>query len=542
MEEHFAGNCANVCDNPAISEELKTICDTGSQQYCTTSGNIYKPECKAYLTRVVGNAAADRTGKLYANPIRIPASTAPGTRTQQTAKDYYQALAMSTIESPTFQTSLLTTDTADLIKILKDNNPDYSRDLLYQQLVSQAFRYCTSDPNPDVNFCSENADNKSWGALEFDNMIKELLTQFKDRATIWKLVKESLVTKDYDMVKLTFTRMPNTYKPFADAILGVLTKDDLTDPDLIKLRSLSPYMQTGVDTFVINLINAPKSGFARERLTADVPMYNVSLTNNDNLYGASFRTFFANLQAFNTANQIISDPLVTLVNTTDNTNITTCSTGNPLTNPVCAQVATATGGSTANTILNATVAYCSDANNVKEPTCISHINNNQTVYNLNDVNTKMLNYCLTADGQNDTNCKPFSTLSGSDQWLLNATKNTTDANGVTTTVCGTTGNLSKDVCQDVCAKYPSVCAADTQAKCSTSANRYSTNVDFFEGNNKENFYCSSNQDDTWVEWLIFIILCIFLAIGVGVGIKTIITSDWVQCKFNGKNCPTDIVP
>ena len=89
-EEHFAGNCSTICDNPAISNELKTICDTGSQQYCTTGSNIYKPECKTYLTRVVGNAAADRTGKLYANPIRIPIST-DKTKTTQTAKDYYNA-------------------------------------------------------------------------------------------------------------------------------------------------------------------------------------------------------------------------------------------------------------------------------------------------------------------------------------------------------------------------------------------------------------------------------------------------------------------
>jgi hypothetical protein len=539
MEEHFAGNCATICDNPAISNELKTICDTGSQQYCTSSNNIYKPECKAYLTRVVGNAAADRTGKLYANPIRIPVSTVPGTRTQQTAKDYYQALAMATIESPTTNTTLMTTDTADLIQILKDNNPDYSTDILYMQLVRSAFDYCSTNPNPDVNFCSETATNKSWAALEFDNIVKEMLTVYKDRATIWKLVKERIVTTTgYDRSKLMFTRMPNTFKPLADAILGVLTKDDLIDPDLIKLRSISPYMQSGVDTFVINLINAPKVGFARERLAGDAPMYNVALTNAENLYGTNFRTFFENLKKFNVDNQIISDPFVTLVNTTDNTNVSTCSTGNPLTNPMCAQLSTATGGTNATNIFNATVTYCSDANNVKDLACLSHINTNPTVYNLNDVNTKMLNYCLTTDGQNDSNCKPFSTITGSNQWLIDATKNTTDAAGVTTTVCGTTGNLSKDVCQNVCTVYPSICASDREAKCSTLANRYSTNVDFFDGDNKE----EDNKEDfacnkyvfmyDWILYLIFFIVCAGIIGGIGLGI-----TEYFDSKK--KNTPSD---
>lgn len=509
-EEHFAGNCSSICDNPAISNELKTICDTGSQQYCTTGSNIYKPECKSYLTRVVGNAAADRTGKTYVNPIRIPVSTDPKKKTQ-TAKDYYNDLTRSiaTLPDATTGATLSSTDTADLIKILKDNNPDYSSDQLYTGLVFTAFEYCATGANPDVNFCSETAASKSWAALEFDNIIKMVAIGLKDRATIWKVAKD-MITKDYDKNKMAFTRMPNTFKPLADLILGVLTKDDLIDPDLIKLRSLSPYMQSGVDTFVINLINAPKSGFARERLAGDAPMYNVALTNNDNLYGTNFRTFLANLQKFNTDNKIISDPLITLVNTTDNTNITTCSTGNPLANPMCAQVATVTSSANATNILNATVAFCSDAKNVKDPKCIDHINGNQTIYNLNDVNTKMLNYCLTTDGQNDTNCKPFSTLTGSDQWLLNATKNTTDAAGVTTTVCGTAGNLSKDVCQSVCTTYPSVCAADTQTKCSTGANRYSTNVDFFEGGNKENL--DHPKNGSWEDWLVFIFWIIIYVI------------------------------
>lgn len=536
-EEHFAGNCTTICSNPALSDELKTICDTGSQQYCTTGSNIYKPECKSYLARVVGNAAADKTGKTYVNPIKIPASTDKTVPTQ-TAKDYYNALSISMVALPRDGPSITSIDTADLVKVLKTNDPDnYGSNEYYFKLINDAFNYCITDANPNTAFCSESATDKSWFALELNNFNKFISLGLTNRQTIWtKFVKTQIIPKLNDFRSI-FTRYPTSFKPLADLILGVLTKDDLIDPDLIKVRSLSPYFQSGVDTFVINLINAPKSGFARERLAGDMPMYNVALTNNDNLYGTSFRTFLANLQKYNTDNKILSDPLITLVNTTDNANITTCSTGNPLANPMCAQVATTIGGDNATTILNTTVAYCSDAKNVKDPKCITHINGNQKVYNLNDVNTKMLNYCLTVDGQNDNNCKPFSALTGSDQWLLNATKNTTDASGVTTTVCGTAGNLSKDVCQSVCTTYPSVCTPDTQTKCSTGANRYSTNVDFFEGGNKENLDYPKNG--SWEDWLIFI-LCIIgyailAAIAAGVvfaAVNAVGTSDWYQCRRN----------
>jgi hypothetical protein len=41
MEEHFAGSCTAACDNPNNSDDLKAVCDTGSQQFCTNANNIY---------------------------------------------------------------------------------------------------------------------------------------------------------------------------------------------------------------------------------------------------------------------------------------------------------------------------------------------------------------------------------------------------------------------------------------------------------------------------------------------------------------------
>lgn len=129
---------------------------------------------------------------------------------------------------------------------------------------------------------------------------------------------------------------------------------------------------------------------------------------------------------------------------------------------------------------------------------------------MNDVNTKMLNYCLSTSGQNDTSCKPFSAINGSAQWLANATQNTTDATGVTTSMCGTTGNLSKATCQSVCTVYPELCSSDIQQKCAAPANRYTTNIDFFEGSQTEHV-ASPTTPEWWIIFFLFI-LAIFFAI------------------------------
>ena len=43
--EHFAGNCASLCDDPSISMDLKAACDTGSYNFCTKDAeqNIATP-------------------------------------------------------------------------------------------------------------------------------------------------------------------------------------------------------------------------------------------------------------------------------------------------------------------------------------------------------------------------------------------------------------------------------------------------------------------------------------------------------------------
>ena len=357
------------------------------------------------------------------------------------------------------------------------------------------------------------------GAAEFSNIVAGMLKQNQESVGSQSCVAvyskkgytAAQTASNLVATRLLHTRMPNTMKPVADWVLSTLTATDLLDPNLVVLRQVSPYYQTGVDTFVINLVNGAKSSFTHERLSTNPDMYTVNLSNTPALYGANFRKYMENLYAYNSANKITTDPMATLVTMTDNANITTCTTGNPLANPICASVAAATGAANATAILNAQVTYCSDAANVSSAACIANINSNQKVYNMNDVNTKMLNYCVSTSGQNDTaNCKPFSSVSGSAQWLANATKNTTDAAGVTTTVCGTAGNLSKSDCQNVCTVYPTLCATDIQQKCAIPDNRYSTNIDFFEGGQVEHL---ENLSST--EWALMWVILLFIIVLLG---------------------------
>ena len=518
MEEHFAGNCSTACDNnPNINDALKAVCDTGSQQYCTTGNNIFTPNCKSYLARVTGNAAADRISQTYSNPIKFP--TVSGSPSPSAA-NYYNELSNSIFQlrnGANGTANLISSDMKDLIDILKTNNPNYATDRTYQSLLGTAFEYCATSPTIDANFCAETGSSLSWAASEFTTVVNNLMANFAARKITGSLVafysKQPSSTpaqnaKSLAIAQLFHSRMPNAMKPVDDMILDSLTQDDLLDPNLVVLRSVSPYLQTGVDTFIINLINGPKSGFTRERLSANPAMYTVTLNSTSSLYGNNVRTFLANLNAYNATNKITTDPLATLIQMTDNINITTCSTGNPMSNPICSHLAATASPATAAAITGATVAFCSDAKNVNSPSCIAHINGNQKVYNMNDVNTKMLNYCISTSGQNDAICTPFSAITGSDQWLLNSTKNTTNASGVTTSMCGMPGNLTKDTCQSVCTVYPDLCASDIQQKCAAPANRYSTNIDFFQGGSTK-----ENMDEPAMVMLLWILAIVIVLLG-----------------------------
>jgi hypothetical protein len=269
-------------------------------------------------------------------------------------------------------------------------------------------------------------------------------------------------------------------------------------------------MQIGIDTFLINLINGPKNSFVKEKLEG-AQLYSVSVGNNSMLYDKDILTYLNNLNTYRTNNKIIAaDPLLVLIDNANISNIKTCSTTNPLTNPLCMQMAS-TNENIASNIKNITRDYCS--NNISDPKCVNFINSNQTIFNTNEVNNKMLNYCMN-EGINDTaNCKPFSSINGSSEWLKKNTLNITKPDGTIGTVCGTDNGLSISTCQKVCNQYPELCESDIQQKCILPNNRYSPNIDTFT--EKEN-YDSPEDPYNFLLYQLLVILAIIFMTSIGV--------------------------
>lgn len=491
--ENFAGNCLAICDNPNISPELGAVCDAGSQSYCAKDAiqNVANPNCKAYLTRVVGNNTAARSGLVYSNPVRFPT----GSKVQI---DNYYAEVQGAINKYATQNDaiLISAETDALVKILRDNNPTYTKETEFQQqLVSKALQYCDK-PTADANFCKDNGD--TWFMDAFKGVVPMIVGELSKQpstSTVSFYLSDPLAR-----ARVWHKKYPIVHKPVEDLLISRLTKSDLANPMLPELRSYSNNMQTGIDTFIINLINGPKNSFTQERLEG-APLYSVNINNNPMLYDKDVMTYLSNLNTYRTTNNITTtDPLLVLVANTNASNAQTCTSSNPLTTPICVQM-NSTGGANTESIKQSTQTYCS--NNVNDPNCISFINTNQTIFNTSDVNNKMLNYCLS-DGINDANCKPFSAITGSADWLKRNTSNIVGADGSVVAVCGTTNGLTKDTCQKVCDTYPDLCVADIQQKCALPANRYSSNIDTFIGKD-EDLYSSP------IFWILFILIAITFA-------------------------------
>ncbi len=489
--ENFAGNCSSICNNPNINSDLKAVCDTGSHSYCTKDAvqNIINPNCQAYLSRVVGTNTAARAGLVYSNPIKFP------TGSKMQIDNYYAEVKGAISKYGTQDESkLISADTDVLVKMLRDNNPTYTSELELQPLMNAATMYCQKAESNNA-FCGENSP--SW-FIDFRKsqipIILESVSKLVSSATI-----STYTSSSYNNTRAWHRKHPNMFKPIEDLLLSRLTKSDITNPMLPELRSYSNNLQTGIDTFIINLINGPKNGFTQERLEGAL-LYSVNIDNNSMLYDKDVTTYLNNLNAYRSNNNITTtDPLLVLVANANSANMQICASSNPLTTTICKQMSSI-GGANAESVKQSTQIYC--GNNVNDPECINFINTNPTIFNTSDVNNKMLNYCLT-HGMNDANCKPFSAISGSANWLKKNTSNITSADGTVVAVCGTANGLAKDTCQKVCDTYPDLCIADIQKKCVLPANRYSSNTDTFVGKDE--------LQNSHLFWIVLIFICMVIA-------------------------------
>lgn len=470
--ERFAGNCASICDDPAISTDLKAACDAGSFNFCAKDAeqNIATPNCKSYLDRVVGTYNAQRTGATHANPVRFPVGS-----TLQIS-NYYNEMGIAVAKYGSKDIGRISgQDTADLAKILRDNNPTFATETIMDPLLISVGEYCAT-ASPTSTICSETAAVLPWTTRLVQDNIPKLTEQLSVAAT--GSVVAVYESDAFKYVRMLHKKFPTTFLPIEKVISSRLSKSDLSLPFLVELRSYSPNLQTSIDTFVINLINGSKNSFSQEKLS-DSSVYDISLVDNGMLYDADIQKYLSNIMTFRSNNNLTAnDPFVALVLNTNLGNAQLCSTSNPFTTPICTQMSALAGTAASKSINDVMVAFCS--NNVADPNCPNYINSNLNAFDANSVNNKMLAYCLTTGIDDTKNCKPFSSITGSADWLKQNTSNTIASDGSIAAVCGTTDGLSKDTCQKVCSVYPELCATDTQQKCSLPTNRYSSNTDYFE--------------------------------------------------------------
>lgn len=512
LRERFAGDCNTACNNANLSDELKAICDAGSQQYCTTGNNIYTNDCKNYLTRVTGNTNAVRTNVVYANPIKFQTVNGVASSNLNT---YYDNLLKSIVSSAT---SASEADVNAIVKIIKDNNPAYGTSATFNDLILGMRLRCANGASDSL--CSETTAPKNWLVTELEtiatNKVATLTTRNEMIAYVKSLV-DDLPT--FTNNKKIFTKFPLSHKSIIVKVVSLMSEADLNrdDNSFGRFRLLSTHARLEVDAFVMKLLVPGLILTAPYDMTAAqiTSMYSNAITNIALFTGAPFRKYITKMNSAATETATTgTDPFLTAITSFDTTSINSC-----LINPFTANCKSFTGVLNTNDtqrMLDASVTYCSNAENVMKKDCVNHINANLTKYDANDVNTKMLTYCLSDLGKVDAQCKPFSSITGSAAWLNNSTKNTTNpTTGAITTECGKIGGLSKDTCQNVCNTYPDICVNDVKQKCAIGTNRYSTSKEFFEPNT-ERFLSDTELSDKFNGnfniFILFILFVFFVAL------------------------------
>jgi hypothetical protein len=494
--ESFAGSCNNICNTAGIPDNVKIACDAGSYAFCKDSKNISSANCKAFFDRTIKTGMGMETGTAYSNPVKVPASGS--------VSAYYKDMAKAAMDFIISKDNTLNDpDVLAVVSILKTMNTEYGN------LVSSYFLKCSTDTNTPV--CS--ADNL-WLKAYVKEMTIPLTIQYLDSTKTNIL---DIYSKTSSGMLVLHKKYPSWFVDMEPVILSSLTRQSLSNPILLDIRDISDNLRAGIDNFIITLIAGSK-----EKLTSAI--YTTQITNSPVLYDADIQAFLTRLAVRPGAS---IDPLVTLINTTNTQNISSCST-NPFNSTTCVAITKTADPTLLKGISDSTKTFCmASADNMVTPSCIDYINKNQATLDMDDVNNKMLDYCLTDKGKADTtNCKTFSSITGSGNWLSLKTANTVvkDVSGnVTdmTTVCGTGTGLSMDKCNNVCGTYPDLCVPDAAVKCSIPQYRYSDDKSKFA--NIENFNSDCDPDhggccdgpDNDLNWLWFLLGIIAILMLVG---------------------------
>lgn len=508
MEEHFAGSCINACDNPALSNELKEVCDVGSQQFCKVGNNIYNPQCRSYLGRAISHVGALNSNETPTRKIMLPNISG---KTESESIRIYASDLVAAIAAAMDPKNIGSAELDAVVKTVKEAYPNANLNEV-QRLVDSAVYTCSTDNSAEA--CADDTNtknNNSWLGKELRERVNRSLTSIINKTTANNFMKNILDPSVKQNWYRMFVQYPRITAPIVDKYVSFIEEADLDEKtNLIQtLRNMGYYLKESIDTKIVSFL-APNS-----KVTGTYkPVTNINLFTS-----IKFTTYVDGIISENAKVGIKNDPFIAYVEE-QKTAITDACLSNPL-SETCKLVNNVINTADRQRMTQATVEFCSLDQNVKSQECIDDINNslaktkagtpNTTEYDVDDINRKILNYCVSTAGKLDTKCRPRPPITGSEEWLKNATLNTTDSKGVTTSKCGTAGNLTIAQCENVCATYPDLCEADLNKKCSNPNQRYNSKIDHFEENNLQMY-------DQWGYWTILSI-AIFIVIFGFVGTK-----------------------
>jgi hypothetical protein len=472
--ENFSVSCNDVCASPSISSDLKAACDEGTYQYCIQSGNVSSNQCIDFMDRIVRTRAAQRTNSVYANPVKISASS-------QTIDNTIFSDAINYVGR-----NVVASDQTVVNKIVNTLTPEPNMLLM---MSSASLKTC------DAANQNSSCASKQWvidGLSKFiDLAINDPASASIDNAL--KFATPSVVSA-YD----------NYLVKYYNFLLSLVSLTNITNADLLKTyRANSAYMREKLDLIVLNyILGNTLTSIPRNKDGS----YNIDISAKSNLYDPKVRAYYNSCAAISSV-----DNFVVAVASADTTNIARCASVDPTKDTTCIAMKATGDAALSGAVDSSLNTYCMNSANIGSDSCAAYVNNLMTTNPNVDKNAIFKTALIAATNKDGTlNKTIISKFNGMKDWLLVKTSDsiTTDTNGTKSisTTCGTSSGLSIDQCKQVCAAYPDMCVNDQIARCQMPMYRYAETFEALSPTIQESF--GEKASDSWLYVLIFIVICI----------------------------------
>ena len=518
--EYFSGDCNKACDVNA-PPDIRSACDEGSYQYCSTEANITKPECIDFIKRVEDTITdPNKAGLTKVIPYN-----------QKTLLDYQKGLSDISNAFCLKETNL-NSEYCTKTYPSSFKNADYTSRM--DNLFSGLMKIGANPKTTDKKFYLGGIDDKksAVGIDAISGFLKWKGDKIKaayDKYT--KVVKDKndqtfIVPKEDNKRELIFgffadpefkdfvTLYPSEFNRIEKAV--IIERRMLDDMGLIMAMNASDTVTEKVYTFISNELASNKRA---EDMDITLGLIQAFIKNAED-----------STRGLNEARR--KDPDFTELKKVFDTLSLLQKGGicekNPL-DPKCIELGKiGTLKYKANDMAGDVKTYlkslrrdtvCSTKDMKKN--AINVFGENCKDVDFNDTDkTNIMQYCVSPDGMNDGDCKKNPPTFIDIKWLKSMTDTDFDNKGKISRVrCdGKSGRFTPDECRKICERYPDICKDDIKTKCSNDEYRYSQTknvVDAFQNHPKES-YTSRDSQETCDEFscmyyvLIFVIFLLFV--------------------------------